>query len=431
MPRIPDLPGNLVPSNSEQHVWLKNSVAAICKLNSGKFPGSQPISFGISHIQRLENDDYWVCEKSDGVRVLLFVYTVSESDQSIYLIDRHNNYRQVDGFFFPHHEHPKMPLRNSIIDGELVLDVDPRTKRETLNFLCFDCLVIDDQNVMTRWLDKRYGRLKEWFYRPYQKMLREFPQVAATHPFQISVKETSLSYTLDQVFQSIPNLRHGNDGLIYTRVSTPYMPGTDQNILKWKPPSENSIDFKLVLKFPPSSTHPEQPDYHAKPIFALHVWTGGEGAGAKYDPYDVMQIENEDWEEMKASGEQFDDRIVEVHWDSSAECWRLMRFRDDKPHGNYRGVVENIISSIRDGVEKEVLLERCTTIRNAWKARHGQPPTAAPSNTAPRQSGAPPVAPQPPPLRVASVEAEIRYGPIAVSKWSKVSGPDKWAGMYR
>jgi len=29
--------------------------------------------------------------------------------------------------------------------------------QETLRYLCFDCLVIDDQNVMTRPLDKRYG----------------------------------------------------------------------------------------------------------------------------------------------------------------------------------------------------------------------------------------------------------------------------------
>ena len=48
-----------------------------------------------------------------------------------------------------------------------------------------------------------------------------------------------------------------------------------------------------------------------------------------------------------------DDRIVEVHWDPAGENWRLMRFRDDKPHGNHRNTVENIIQSIADGVEKD------------------------------------------------------------------------------
>lgn len=58
---------------------------------------------------------------------------------------------------------------------------------------------------------------------------------------------------------------------------------------------------------------------------------------------------------MKSSGEQIDDRIVEVHWDPATSQWRQMRFRDDKPHGNYRTVVENIIQSIADGVEKDAV----------------------------------------------------------------------------
>ena len=48
---------------------------------------------------------------------------------------------------------------------------------------------------------------------------------------------------------------------------------------------------------------------------------------------------------MKTSNEQLDDRVVEVHWDPVGEHWRMMRFRDDKPHGNHKSVVDNIIKS--------------------------------------------------------------------------------------
>jgi len=58
---------------------------------------------------------------------------------------------------------------------------------------------------------------------------------------------------------------------------------------------------------------------------------------------------------MKLTGEQIDDRIVEVRWDSALSHWRMMRFRDDKPHGNHRDIVEKIIQSIVDGVEKDIV----------------------------------------------------------------------------
>ena len=55
-------------------------------------------------------------------------------DFDVYQLDRHNNYYKLDGLYFPHHEDPRVPLKNSLVDGELVLDVDPQTgKARDLN----------------------------------------------------------------------------------------------------------------------------------------------------------------------------------------------------------------------------------------------------------------------------------------------------------
>lgn len=40
-------------------------------------------------------------------------------------------------------------------------------------------------------------------------------------------------------------LMHENDGLIFTINACPYYPGTCNEIIKWKPPHMNTIDFKL------------------------------------------------------------------------------------------------------------------------------------------------------------------------------------------
>lgn len=40
-------------------------------------------------------------------------------------------------------------------------------------------------------------------------------------------------------------LMHENDGLIFTVDECPYYPGTCEQIWKWKPIEQNSIDFVL------------------------------------------------------------------------------------------------------------------------------------------------------------------------------------------
>lgn len=66
--------------------------------------------------------------------------------------------------------------------------------------------------------------------------------------------------------------------------------------MKWKPPSENSIDFKLVLRFPPLNADRSKPDFHAKPAFALYTYCGDEKGVPKYETYDQLFVEDDEWE---------------------------------------------------------------------------------------------------------------------------------------
>lgn len=363
------IPGQLITDN--QHLYfLKQHLANLCGLRgSQRFPGSQPVSFTHKSLELLETEDFWVCEKSDGVRVMALIVvkgTPQGPAQEVYFIDRKDEFFLIENLTFPHYENPNRLLKDTVVDGELVIDVDPKTGHQQLRFLAFDCIVWEANNLMMRPLMNRYGRLKDWVIAPLKKLINMQPHLRDKMPFDVKLKTMELAYGIDKVLhQDLPKLTHGNDGLIFTSATAPYRTGTDPKILKWKPPSENSIDFRLELRFPPLSDDPSEADFYAKPLFVLLMHCGKEGEQF----FDTLEMSDEEWLERKERREQLDNRVVEVVWDSTRQTWKILRFRDDKKNGNYRAVVFSILDSIRDGVEAAELIKRSPQIRQAWKAR--------------------------------------------------------------
>jgi mRNA guanylyltransferase len=75
--------------------------------------------------------------------------------------------------------------------------------------------------------------------------------------------------------------------------------------LKWKAPSENSIDFKLELRFPPLAGRPNDPDFAAKPAFKLLAYYGDDRTTSgrregRYEYFDLMDVSDEEWEQCVA-----------------------------------------------------------------------------------------------------------------------------------
>ncbi|CAO3626397.1 unnamed protein product [Cunninghamella echinulata] len=50
---VPDIPGTKV----EETAWLKEKIAKLLDLNSYKFPGAQPISFGKAQMDEINNEE--------------------------------------------------------------------------------------------------------------------------------------------------------------------------------------------------------------------------------------------------------------------------------------------------------------------------------------------------------------------------------------
>lgn len=237
------------------------------------------------------------------MRYLLYLTEGDQGQEVQYLIDRKNDYWEIpsQALHFPVPKDVQGFHRHSLIDGELVMDKVPGETKLVPKYLVFDCLVLDGNSLMNRTLDKRLAYFKERIFDPYQQLLVDYPQEIPFYAFLAEMKSMQLSYGIELMFKEIlPALPHGNDGLIFTCRTSDYKHGTDQNILKWKPEAENSIDFLLKLAFP--LRQPDQQDlaegvtepyldYDAVPICNLHVYEGD----GKEDPwYATMYIEEDE-----------------------------------------------------------------------------------------------------------------------------------------
>ncbi|KAI1335750.1 mRNA capping enzyme [Xylariaceae sp. FL0016] len=357
---------------------MRQEVATLLNRSSPSFPGAQPVSFSRKHIDELRREDYYVCEKSDGMRYLLYL-TEDEKHQEVhYLIDRKNDYWFVNSgsLHFPTPQSEEDFHKDTVLDGELVMDTLPNGRKEP-RYLIFDCLVLDGQVLMGRDLSKRLGYFREQVFLPYRKLLERYPDERQFQPFFVEMKAMQFAYGVEMMFKEvIRNLKHGNDGLIFTCLKSQYKPGTDPHILKWKESEENTIDFVWKLNFPTVEPNEleradgiTQPfvDYDSVPQVELLVNHGG-GFPQGYRYFADMYLEESEWEVLKSLGDPLDNRIVEAYMDQQKR-WRFYRFRDDKSDGNHISTVNSVIESIRDGVTKDDLMNSAKSIRDNWKAR--------------------------------------------------------------
>lgn len=369
---VPDMPGMKAQGHMAEE--FRREVANLLSRRQTSFPGAQPVSFAARHMLELQKQDYYVCEKSDGIRCLMYMTGDDNGQEIIYLIDRKNDYYWVQGLHFPVSvERPAEFHTGTLVDGELVNDRMPDGSIQ-LNYLVFDCLVLEGSSLMHRTLDKRLAYFRDKVYNPYKALYKQFPEELQYLPFTIKFKGMEFGYASEMMFRDIlPNLPHGNDGLIFTCRNSPYQPGTDPHILKWKPAEENSLDFRLFFEWPMIEPDSEDirdgitepyPNYYTKPTFHLFVHR----SAGDDELFATMTVDDEQWKYLKSLNQPLDERIVECYLDKKGQ-WRFLRFRDDKLEANHVSMIDSVMESIRDGVTEQDLIACSRKIREEWKKR--------------------------------------------------------------
>lgn len=369
---MPTIPGN--KAEGDLLLTFRREVAQLLGRKSLGFPGAQPVSFAARHKLELQKQDYYVCEKSDGIRCLMYL-TGDGPEEITYLIDRKNDYYHVPLLHFPISSEQEREFHTgTLVDGELVNDTMPNGSIQ-LKYLVFDCLVLGSSSLMHRSLDKRLAYFRDKVFTPYRELYKKYPEEIQYLPFCVDFKNMELGYGIEMMFREIlPNLAHGNDGLIFTCKNSPYQFGTDPHILKWKSEDENSIDFRVTLEWPmrdPDSDDPDEdgnltqyPDYSAMPTLTLRVFR----TDGKDDRFGYLYLEEQEWDDITDMDLPIDDRIAECYLDEQHR-WRFLRFRDDKQEANHISTVQSIMESIEDKVSKEDLIALAKFIRDEWKKR--------------------------------------------------------------
>lgn len=353
----PGSPGVALPSGGREERHVQDTAVGLCRASFGNsFPGSQPVSLDRSNLREIAKapKNYWVAEKSDGTRFLMLI-----NKEGAYLVDRSFRVRKLNLHFpFPAHKTSAQTppvLDKTLLDGEMVIDhVD---NVYILNYLVYDTISWMGENVMRLSLDQRLKCAQNDVLWP-RKLDKMYDY--SKEPINVKLKEfmalKNLPYLFDHV---IPNLKHENDGLIFTPVKLPYIPGTCRQLLKWKPGSLNSVDFELKVEW--------RARKRGYSLLAAERLAKRFYAWITFSPEERTMFDND----RMASG-----KILECVWDPEWHTWipavgadtweagewqkggwRYMRVREDKKLANDISVIEKIQRSRADDIKQTELLE--------------------------------------------------------------------------
>ncbi|XP_046676608.1 LOW QUALITY PROTEIN: mRNA-capping enzyme [Homalodisca vitripennis] len=308
---------------------IQTIVQQMCGWHKSGFPGCQPVSMDLQNIKLLQKMPYRVSWKADGTRYMMLVLKEGE----VYCLDRDNSVFQVEGLRFPHRKAPNRHLTNTLLDGEMV--IDKHEGRNIPRYLAYDIIRSDGVDCMKMKFPLRLKVIEVDVVGPRNKAITEGRINKELEPFSIRMKQfypvTKAGSLLGEKFAR--QLSHEPDGLIFQPANDPYKTGQCMEVLKWKPASHNSVDFRLKIQ--------REGGEGLIPSLVGLLYVGGLDA-----PFSKMKVAKV----MK----ELDGRIIECKFDKNA--WVFMRERTDKSFPNSFTTAQSVCNSIQNPVTTDILL---------------------------------------------------------------------------
>ncbi|XP_065191969.1 mRNA-capping enzyme-like [Sycon ciliatum] len=319
-----------VMSVTENVEELQARLCELCRATSPNliFPGAQPVSLDRDTIKYFEKKPYRVSWKADGTRYLMMILGPTQ----VYLFDRKMMIYHVPQVAFPGRASPH--VKDTVVDGELVFDNEGG--RKVPRFLMYDFVTFQGHDIGKLSHPDRQNAIRHELLKPRDEAERAGRLNKSKEPFRTRIKEFwDIERTESTVFEKIiPLLNHPNDGLIFSPAMDPYKLYTNHDVLKWKPPELNSIDFQL--KIVKENRLGELPTR----VGELHVLG-----------HDMRVSTIKLTKELKV----LHNAIIECCIDNGQ--WSFMRTREDKDKPNSYTTYESVCKSLTAPVTKAMLID--------------------------------------------------------------------------
>lgn len=236
------VPGVVLMTDKPKVNALQHVIQDMCEWNGTGFPGCQPVSMDRKNIVLIHTKPYLVSWKADGTRYMMLI---NDQDE-IYFFDRDNSCFRVEGMSFLKRD-LKTPLKNTLVDGEMV--IDKHQGQNMPRFLIYDIVTYEGENVSKKSFKERLFIIKTRLIEPRHEAMKNGIIRKELEPFSVRLKDfwdvTSARSLLGEKFAK--QLSHEPDGLIFQPAMEPYVCGRCDDVLKWKPCDQNSVDFKLRI----------------------------------------------------------------------------------------------------------------------------------------------------------------------------------------
>ncbi|CAL1545933.1 unnamed protein product [Lymnaea stagnalis] len=305
---------------------------------SSGFPGSQPVSMDVTNLKFLTQKPYKVSWKADGTRYMMLV----DGKDEIYMIDRDNCVFHVPHLNFYKRKDLNAALANTLLDGELI--IDKVEGKDIPRYLVYDIIKFEGLDVGKTDFDRRLLCIEKEIIGPRYEKMKQGTLDKSKEPFSVRLKNffdiTMSQKILDGKFAK--SLCHEVDGLIFQPGAEPYVCGRCPDILKWKPPSLNSVDFRLKIN-------------RFQQVGMLPETKGLLFVGQFEPPFAEIKVTKE----LK----QYDNKIIECTFDG--QSWKFLKERTDKSFPNSYNTAMGVCGSIQHPVTKELLLR--VIERDRWQ----------------------------------------------------------------